>query len=96
MKETRGKGRNTTARECAFETGEEQPTNDYRKMMNGNWEKVKEIFDAALQRNPEERPQFLAEVCADNEAMRCEVESLLASFEQAESFMQKPLAGNLA
>ena len=65
-------------------------------MMNGNWEQVKEIFDAALQHKPEERPQFLAEVCTDNEAMRSEVESLLASFEQAESFMQKPLIGKVA
>jgi serine/threonine-protein kinase len=65
-------------------------------MVNRKWEQVKEIFDAALQHKPEERPAYLDNVCADNEDIRCEVESLLSSFEQAENFMQKPLVGAVA
>lgn len=56
---------------------------------------MKEIFDAALRHKPEERPQFLDEVCADNETVRYEVESLLSSFDHADNFMEKPVVGEM-
>jgi serine/threonine-protein kinase len=65
------------------------------KMVNGNWEQIKEIFDAALQYKPEDRPAFLDRVCSDKETVRHEVESLLSSFDQAEGFMDKPLVSDL-
>jgi serine/threonine protein kinase/Flp pilus assembly protein TadD len=60
------------------------------------WHKVKEIFDAALQRAPAEREQFLHESCKDDDQLRCEVESLLSSSEAAGSFMENPAVGEIA
>src|SRR5882724_3498869 len=65
-------------------------------MTNERWEQVKEVFDAALRHRPEERAQFLDEVCGDDETMRREVDALLSSFEDAGSFMVKPVFGERA
>ena len=62
-------------------------------MNGGNWEKAKEIFGEAIKLAPAARPLFLDAVCADDAALREEVESLLASLETAESFMETPLLG---
>lgn len=64
--------------------------------MSEQWQQVKEVFDAALRHKPEERSEFLDEVCADNETVRREVESLLSSFDHAEGFMDEPVVGELA
>lgn len=50
------------------------------------WEKVKSLFDAALQRSSVEREQFLAENCSD-EAIRSEVLSLLHNHDSAGGFL---------
>src|SRR5215204_5686390 len=47
------------------------------------WLQLKQIFQSALERNPAERPAFLSRACADDPALRGEVESLIASHEQA-------------
>jgi len=60
------------------------------------WEQVKDIFDAALQRPPDERERFLAENCSGDEELRREVRSLLSSFDSANSFLQKPAVGEIA
>ena len=65
-------------------------------MANEKWAQVKEVFDAALRHKPEDRAAFLDEVCAADEAVRREVESLLSSFDHAEGFMAKPVVGELA
>ena len=67
-----------------------------RKVSNVKWEEIKEVFDAALRQKPEERPKFLEEICAGDETVRREVESLLSSFDHAESFMEKPIVGEMA
>ena len=54
------------------------------------WQAVKDLFDAALARPAGERAGFLDRVCAGDEALRREVESLLASDEEAKSFMETP------
>jgi eukaryotic-like serine/threonine-protein kinase len=51
-------------------------------------ERLKDIFDAALHRKPDERRRFIDQNCAGDETLRAEVESLLSSYESAESFMQ--------
>jgi serine/threonine protein kinase len=51
------------------------------------WEKVKELFDAALQCEPGERQRFLERFCSDDVELRDEVASLLASHEAAGSFI---------
>ena len=65
-------------------------------MASDKWEQIKEIFDAALRHKPEMRPQFVDEACDGDEAVRREVESLLSSFGHADSFMQKPVVGDMA
>jgi len=54
------------------------------------WQKVKELFESALEHAPEERPAFLDQACDGDESLRREVESLLASFDEGESFMERP------
>jgi serine/threonine-protein kinase len=57
------------------------------------WERVKELCGAALQRAPGERVQFLAAACADD-SVRREVETLLAAYES--QFMERPAVGEVA
>lgn len=57
------------------------------------YQQLKQVFHSALGREPGERAAFLAEACAGDEAMRREVEALLASHEQAESFIETPPFG---
>jgi serine/threonine protein kinase/tetratricopeptide (TPR) repeat protein/TolB-like protein len=45
------------------------------------WQRIKEVFADAQERNPAERSSFLKEVCASDESLRSEVESLLAAAE---------------
>ena len=43
------------------------------------WQKVKDVFDEAVQRGPASRLQYIRERCGDDDELRREVESLLAS-----------------
>src|SRR5438132_14249564 len=54
------------------------------------WLKVKEIFDATIQRDPTQRSAFLAKVSGDDDELREEVESLIASHEKDGSFIDSP------
>ncbi|MDQ3711470.1 MAG: protein kinase [Acidobacteriota bacterium] len=69
---------------------------DTNNMAHEDWRQVKEIFADVLRQKPEARRQFLNEVCADDAATRREVESLLSSFDEAESFMENPAVGEVA
>ena len=46
---------------------------------DARWRRVKALFEAALERPPSERAAFLATAVVDDEGLRAEVESLLAS-----------------
>src|SRR5689334_12133557 len=59
-------------------------------MVDDKWHRVREIFDSAIARKPEERREFIREACAEDEELRCEIESLLLSLDRAESFMEAP------
>ena len=48
-------------------------------MTNKRWARVKALFQAAVERPPAERPAFLAAAAGDDDELRREVESLLAS-----------------
>ena len=61
-----------------------------------NWQKVREVFDSALGRPPEERQNFVNEVCGDDKTLLAEVESLLSSSDSAESFMETPAVAQVA
>ncbi|MGH9879982.1 MAG: serine/threonine-protein kinase, partial [Pyrinomonadaceae bacterium] len=54
------------------------------------WAQLNQLFHAALEREPGVRSSFLAQSCAGDEPMRSEVESLLASHLEAESFIEIP------
>src|SRR5262249_10994756 len=55
------------------------------------------IFMAALEREaPPERSAYLDEACGGDSALRQRVEALLASHEQAGSFLRMPLPERLA
>src|SRR5215831_20178170 len=41
------------------------------------WARVKEVFQAALERAPEERAAYLDRVCANDSALRRDVDSML-------------------
>jgi serine/threonine protein kinase len=60
------------------------------------WQQVKELLDEALQREPQERERFLDEACAGDDELRGEVSTLLVSFNSGESFMERPVIGEVA
>ncbi|MBI1748029.1 MAG: serine/threonine protein kinase, partial [Acidobacteria bacterium] len=62
--------------------------------MSDRWQQIKELFDAASERRPEGRAAFLYAACGNDQALRSEVESLLAADEQAGSFMTGPVLGS--
>ena len=55
------------------------------------WQKIEELYHAALKLEAGERADFLLQACAGDEDLRREVESLLASDAQAESFLESPV-----
>ena len=54
------------------------------------WENVKELFEAALERPAAERASFLVNSCSDS-LVRNEVERLLANHNAGSSFLSRPL-----
>lgn len=60
------------------------------------WQKINNLFDAAQEFEPEEREKFLVEACAGDDELRREVEKLLASFENAGTFLERPVAAEVA
>ena len=54
---------------------------------------IRELFLTAREQNPSQRAEFLSQACSDDDALREEVESLLANDAQAKTFMQTPVLG---
>jgi Tol biopolymer transport system component/serine/threonine protein kinase len=54
------------------------------------WQRIEQLYHAALERDRERRNAFLAEACADDEALRGEVEMLLSANEKAGEFLAVP------
>src|SRR5881396_2314583 len=59
-------------------------------MDSEHWKQVDKLLRAALERPPEERAEFLRQACAGDEALEREVRSLLASRQEAGSFLERP------
>lgn len=57
---------------------------------SAQWERVKRIFSEALDHKGHERELFVAAECGADVELRLEVESLLASHEGAEDFIEEP------
>jgi eukaryotic-like serine/threonine-protein kinase len=58
--------------------------------------RVGELYHAALELAPEARPDFLAKVCAGEETLRREIESLLQARAEADGFIAGKVAGVVA
>ena len=54
------------------------------------WQKVEEIYHAALERALGQRATFVKEASGGDDSLRKEVESLLAHQPQAENFIETP------
>jgi serine/threonine protein kinase len=59
-------------------------------MDSERWKRVDNLLQAALERPPGERTEFLQRACAGDEALEREVQSLLASQQDAGSFLESP------
>src|SRR5262245_31019627 len=60
------------------------------------WQRVKEVFQEALEKSAAERAAFLDHACAADPESRGEVEQLLADFRAADSkFLEQPAIANL-
>ncbi len=60
-----------------------------------SWARVEELFQAALDKAPENRSEFLLRACSDDPELRTEVESLLFHAASADSFLENgPLSEN--
>lgn len=57
------------------------------------WKKVEQVFEAVLQRPPEERKAYLDSVCADDITLRNQVDTLLLSLERAGTSFDSPAFG---
>src|SRR5712691_10047946 len=59
------------------------------------WQQIDRLFHSALERDGGERAAFLVQACLGDERLRQEIDSLLASHDQAASFIETP-AGDAA
>jgi serine/threonine protein kinase len=54
------------------------------------WVRIKELFEAAVHLDPNQRTALLDEECGGDETLRREIESLLKSDERTEDFIERP------
>jgi serine/threonine protein kinase/Tol biopolymer transport system component len=64
-------------------------------MQPERWQQIDQLFHLALAQEANGRAKFLEEECVGDAALRTEVEALIASHEQAQSFIENP-ASDLA
>lgn len=64
--------------------------------MQERWQKIKSLFEKASSLTGKEREKFLKKSCGDDVELRQEVEKLLASFENSESFLENPAVAEAA
>ncbi len=57
-------------------------------MLAERWQEIEKLYHSALERRPEDRQSYLESTCGDDDALRREVESLLASDDLAASFLE--------
>src|SRR6267142_4431288 len=57
------------------------------------WRQVEEIFQTALDLKPDERARYVSVACAEDVALRRDVETLLSQHESAGDLLEEPLYG---
>ncbi len=65
-------------------------------MNSQRWQKIKGMFDAALEIDWPKRGEFLDNACAGDADLRNDVQKLINSFDDADGFMDKPAANEVA
>jgi serine/threonine protein kinase len=55
------------------------------------WRRIEAICEAALEHAPADRAAFLHMACADDDALRHEVDAVLANISRAEAFLEQPV-----
>ena len=55
------------------------------------WQKVKDVFQSAIEREPEQRASFVAQACSEQSTLREEVERLISLHEEAGDFIEMPV-----
>ncbi|MCY7375242.1 MAG: protein kinase [Pyrinomonadaceae bacterium] len=55
-----------------------------------NWQQIEDVFHSAAALHGVERADYLAQSCGQNQTLRAEVESLLASLEERRDFLEEP------
>jgi len=60
------------------------------------WDKLKSIFQSALELAPEKRPAFLDEQLGAETETRRKIDTLLQAYEQSDEFFAQPAAQKLA
>ena len=58
------------------------------------WEQLREMFRVAIEHEPQQRAAYLDQACDHNPALRAEIESLLASHDHANDFIEMPAFAN--
>ncbi len=61
-------------------------------MDSERWQQIDQLFHSALERHSSERAVFLSQACAGDDSLRSEVESLIESHEQSDSFIEASAA----
>ncbi len=57
--------------------------------MDAKWEKIKEVFDLALEQPEDKRSDFLRDICGLDQDLFDEVESLLKTYNEPENLIEK-------
>ena len=65
-------------------------------MADDNWQKVREVFDAALRQPTAVRQNYLHEACGEDKTLLAEVESLFSSYDRVDGFLETPAAAAVA
>lgn len=65
-------------------------------MADEHWQRVREVFDAALRQDPEKREKYIKELCGEDKCLLAEVESLFSSFDKFDDFMEEPAVNQVA
>ena len=71
------------------------PRDESRTMSPEQWARVKDIFNAALERAPDARRAFVADASAGDESVRAEVERLLDAERESSGFLEDPASTTL-
>lgn len=58
------------------------------------WRQLEAVFQAVVDLVPEERGQYLSEVCGDDVSLRSDIEALLRQHENAGNMLEAPLYGD--